>query len=345
MSVFNGKKLTAVISVILIICLNILPFSAFAVPVESKGSITLNVIYNETGEPVSNVVFRLYRFADATVKDDKVTYTYTDSFSSCRMDMGNLTDAYLPVHIVNFANEQGIDFIEKTTDEKGNIVFSDLSCGAYAVVAGSLKADFLKPSPFIVAMPMNIDSANDWVYDILASPKVEVKHGGDTKKTYMSVKKQWQGSEIHPEEVTVTLLKDGDAVESVRLNEGNKWYHRWDNLDSQHAWSVVESAVPEGYTVSYEVSQMTVIITNTGTYTPEEPSAPTDTTDTTKPVAPEDTTKPKPTSPQESTTEPDKLVQTGQLNWPVPVFSISGLVLFSIGWAMLNLGKKDEEAV
>ena len=39
------------------------------------------------------------------------------------------------------------------------------------------------------------------------------------------------------------------------------------------------------------------------------------------------------------------LEQTGQLNWPVPVLSIAGLLLFSIGWAMLNLGKKEEETV
>ena len=36
------------------------------------------------------------------------------------------------------------------------------------------------------------------------------------------------------------------------------------------------------------------------------------------------------------------LIDTGQTNWPVPVFAIAGLLLFSLGWAMLNLGKKEE---
>lgn len=34
-----------------------------------------------------------------------------------------------------------------------------------------------------------------------------------------------------------------------------------------------------------------------------------------------------------------KLPQTGQLNWPVPVLVVTGLILFSIGW-MLRLNKK-----
>lgn len=28
------------------------------------------------------------------------------------------------------------------------------------------------------------------------------------------------------------------------------------------------------------------------------------------------------------------LPQTGQLNWPVPVLAVSGVVLFAFGWAL-----------
>ena len=34
------------------------------------------------------------------------------------------------------------------------------------------------------------------------------------------------------------------------------------------------------------------------------------------------------------------LIQTGQLNWPVPVLAVSGILLFSLGWAMVNLRDK-----
>lgn len=48
----------------------------------------------------------------------------------------------------------------------------------------------------------------------------------------------------------------------------------------------------------------------------------------------------KPTEPTEPTTPPDdKLPQTGQLNWPIPVMALSGAVLMIIGW-ILCLGRK-----
>jgi LPXTG-motif cell wall-anchored protein len=43
-----------------------------------------------------------------------------------------------------------------------------------------------------------------------------------------------------------------------------------------------------------------------------------------------------PTTPQSpstpSTTTTTKLPQTGQLNWPVPLMAMSGLLLFAFGW-------------
>lgn len=50
--------------------------------------------------------------------------------------------------------------------------------------------------------------------------------------------------------------------------------------------------------------------------------------------------EPEPTPPP--TTKPgEKLPQTGQLNWPVPVLASAGMVLFAIGWA-LCFGRRKE---
>jgi len=53
--------------------------------------------------------------------------------------------------------------------------------------------------------------------------------------------------------------------------------------------------------------------------------------------------KPKPTATPAPTTAPtdEKLPQTGMLRWPIPVLGVSGLVLFSLGWALCFMKKKD----
>ena len=48
---------------------------------------------------------------------------------------------------------------------------------------------------------------------------------------------------------------------------------------------------------------------------------------------------PDPTDPPPKKPTGSKLPQTGQLNWPIPLMAISGLVLFTIGW-ILYFGKK-----
>lgn len=56
--------------------------------------------------------------------------------------------------------------------------------------------------------------------------------------------------------------------------------------------------------------------------------------------------KPSPTTTPSSPTTPTKptspsLPQTGQLNWPVPVLTVLGILLFSAGWA-IRFGRKRE---
>ena len=188
--------------------------------------------------------------------------------------------------------------------------------------------------------------------------------GGDlsTLTTYLSVQKEWETDQQLPESITVVLLKDMEAFEEVELNESNNWYYRWDGLTKDHIWSVVEKQVPDGYIAQYETSSNTVTIINK--YEPEEETTtappPGDTTTrpgdsgTTRPGEDDSTTPGGTTTPggNSSTTAPDdtgettdrdELIDTGQLNWPVPVTAIAGLLLFSIGWAILNFGKKETE--
>lgn len=85
-----------------------------------------------------------------------------------------------------------------------------------------------------------------------------------------------------------------------------------------------------------------------GAYTPETPETP-DTPST--PVSPDSPSTPatpdSPDVPNEPSTPADTdtpaqpgrpanpaLPKTGQLNWPVPVMAVSGLLLFAFGWAL-----------
>lgn len=79
--------------------------------------------------------------------------------------------------------------------------------------------------------------------------------------------------------------------------------------------------------------------------TPENP-APADArptvTETTTPSAPEPTA-PASVVADARPAEGPKLIQTGQLNWPIPVLTASGLVLVAVGAYLMERSKKREK--
>lgn len=346
----KAVKKTIAVLMIWALCFTALSFGTAAVSLGQKGSISLSALDKESKEPVSGAVFRIYQIADAYTKDGNIAFIYTDEFKNNGMELGNFSDAYLPMHLMIHAVVNAAAFEERTTDKDGKVIFDNLQCGAYLIVPAGMQEGYLNPSPFIVTVPMRDETKNEWIYCIDASPKIEADKDDTDEKTYISVKKVWESAKKTPDSIKASLIKDGEITDTVILSAENNWYHRWDELDKNHSWSVIETDVPIGYRVSYSTSQMTVIITNTDSdFEDETTTQPDDTTTSDNTTRPDDTTGPtdttKPTGTTESTTKPEELIDTGQLNWPVPVFAIAGLLLFSIGWAMLNFGKKDEDAV
>lgn len=322
------KKLSAVVAILLTLTMFVFTLSPAATALINKsGSITLCVTDPETDAPLTGESFRIYFFARAYESGNAIKYELISPYDECNVEMNNLQDSTLSLHLSYFAAANPLPYTEKSTDENGMVVFENLVPGLYLVVPSEKNSNAHLSAPFIVSIPEYDSEKKDWNFNIIATPKIDGDiNGDDSGKTYITVQKKWETDGKHPCSITVVLLRDYQEYEKIELNEGNNWYHRWDDLSKDHIWNVVEVQVPDGYTAHYETSSNTVIIINK-----------------------HDSQEEKPTNPDEPTTNPSKpdddddLADTGQLNWPIPVFAIAGLLLFSIGWAMLNFGKKESE--
>ncbi len=317
------KKLISVVAILVMLAVFVFPLSSTATALsDKKGSITLNLTDSDTETPLANVPFRLYFIAKAYESGNGIRYELIPPFDEANVDTDDLQDSSLPVHLAYFAFSNSQPYTEKTTDENGVLSFDNLEAGLYLVVPMQNAEDTYTTSPFVISVPRYDSQNKDWEYDIDASPKIFDGDGNeDGTETYISVVKKWETNTSHPESVTIVLLRDFQEYLKVELNADNNWHYRFDNLPKNHIWNVVEENVPDGYTVYYETSSNTVAIINKSERPQEEGT----------------------TKPPEGETEEDKLVQTGQLNWPVPVCAIAGLLIFSIGWAVLNFGRKESE--
>jgi LPXTG-motif cell wall-anchored protein len=135
------------------------------------------------------------------------------------------------------------------------------------------------------------------------------------KTIELSVVKVWMNDDeaTRPSEVTVVLYKDGAKYSTVKLNKADNWRYTWTGLSSTAKWQLIEESVPTGYTMTAVQEGSTFIVTNTGTGTP--------TTETKTPETPTTTT----------TTTNQKLPQTGQIWWPIPLLAFCGIIAILLG--------------
>lgn len=135
----------------------------------------------------------------------------------------------------------------------------------------------------------------------------------ENETEYRTVRVVWtdrnNAGKTRPSSVTVQLMKNGTAYgDPVKLSASNKWTYKWTTLENDQNYEVVEMVVPKGYNVKYSKTKYTFTITNKRSTT-------------------QYTTSGKP-------------LQTGQLNWPIPVLALCGLAFVGGGIALILRKKR-----
>lgn len=122
------------------------------------------------------------------------------------------------------------------------------------------------------------------------------------RSTSLKVHKVWNDDgKKRPADVQVQLLRGDKVYDTVTLSASNNWSAVWDSILLADDWKVREVSVPAGYTVSYRQDGMTFTVVNTASET---------------------------------------LIQTGQMNRPIPFLAGGGLVLMLVGTALIFSGRK-----
>lgn len=243
----------------------------------------------------------LYKVGNAVEQDHNLAFVPTTDFAASGISLSDVQAPELTQDLADYADQQNLTGTAVSATASSAAVFSDLTTGLYLLVQTEAAAGYLPVSPFLVSLPMY--STEGWNYQIEAAPKVQPVPKDPIELT---VVKTWKdnSSTNRPTSITVNLMQDGEVADTVTLNKNNNWTYDWDDLDPDSAWTVQE-IVPSGYRATYSTKGDTITITNTS-----------------------DTYK-----------EPDKLTQTGQLNWPVPILVCAGLVLIIAGFLLLRLEK------
>ncbi len=280
---------------------SIIYLTAFTLPVNARTIVDTNA---ETGITIQYDVpgaeFSIYKVADVT---EYYRFPVTEDFTQYSVDFDALnSDEWknMAETLAGYVVRDDIEpFDEAVTDQEGKIVFDDISVGVYLIIGSQMQDEnyIYRCKPFLVFLPEETEDG-EWNYHPECRPKFADK---PIELLDISVIKIWkdEGAEdSRPEEIVIQLLKDGEVFEEINLNAENNWRFTWEDLSSEFTWQAAEKEVPDGYTVEVIQEGSVIQVINTTEKTPEKP---------------------------------EKLPQTGQTWWPVPVLIVGGLLCILIG--------------
>lgn len=313
---------------------------------------------------LADMEWNVYKVADIT---SNKKYDLVGRYKNYPVNVNGLSTSKMQAAAETLEAYTKVDKIKHNqhgkTNNKGKVVFENLDFGLYLISGKPVTVDdmFYIPAPSLVVLDKSSDGNTVWGYDVTSMPKLKVLP--TSMRVYdhsCSVKKVWSGDneKTRPESITAVLHKDGEEFLTVELNKDNNWEHTWENLSTSYDWTVIEKNVPENYLVTYTKTEIEseneyesdIMHVINNTYYEEETEVPTSpSTDiqmSTQTNAQTSTnTQTFLTSTNVSTvTSGEKLPQTGQLWWPVPVLSASGLIVLGTGWKINSDKRKDNES-
>ncbi|MCM1529519.1 MAG: hypothetical protein NC093_05925 [Alistipes sp.] len=354
--------------VILTVCLG-----CFVTVSAEEGSGTLKLICKANNNIPSNMMWWIYRIGSY----DGSEITLEDQFADSPVSFGDysasaLSDAASALETIALLKKE--EYARKMTDSNGEITFTDVRDGVYLVASQKFKSGdkTFKPSPSIVIMDSS-QAAEMTVYTKMTS--IRTLDGYYERYQVMKVWENEQAMPVKPTRILVEIYADLELYDTVELNVENGWKYSWE-ADVSSDWRILEKEIPDGCTVVYRDDGRQYVVVNTyngptssatettsSTTVTTEVSVANDSDVTTVSTAKAPTSGDEETTsssvvtaipdssvtvtatqkPAVTTTSENKLPQTGQLWWPVPVMALLGLILVGVGSRIVISGKKEDK--
>lgn len=253
------KKLSILLLMLFTFCANIL--SVNALDFTKKGSIEITLIEKEEQTKINGAELTIYKIADAKEENHNLVFEYVNELSDCKVSLDNLDNDNISEEINKCLNDsvKGISLVT----EDGKVNFEDLDLGLYLVKQTNKVEGYSVITPYLVMIPRVIN--DEWTYNVTSKPKTDIIRVIDLKvtKVWNKANSNISSSINLPKEIEIELSKNGEVIDTVKLNSANNWKYTWKDLEKSDMYNVREVNVPKGYTVTYQKEGNLFIVTNT----------------------------------------------------------------------------------
>lgn len=167
----NMKKVISLVIAAMFLCaMSVVAFASEVPDLDRTGSITVTL--RDGKKLVSGGSLTLYKVGDIDGIDGDFIYVWTDDFVNCGLHPDSIQSESLAKDLADYA-QKNCKGVTRKIDENGTVKFSNLSVGLYLIVQTESPKNYNSVNPFLVTIPLTEDG--EYVYDVNASPKVEIK--------------------------------------------------------------------------------------------------------------------------------------------------------------------------
>lgn len=275
------------------------------VDLTKEGSVTITLTDPEAKTGIEGAVIELYHVAEARSEDHMLSFALTSDFADSGVSLKDLQDKDLVQDLADFAAKTAT--LQKrtgTTGKDGTFCFTGLETGLYLAVQQGSADGYYSMSPFLICLPQTADDGSEWLFDVTASPKMEKLPTEPADPVSLTVKKEWVDNDIKKRPTSVTVnLLGGTEVVDTVTLSAA---NNW-----SHTWNELDASI------EWTVQEINIPNNYKESYSVNGTVI--------------------------TITNASSLLQTGQLNWPIPILAIAGLLLFAFGWTMTFFGRKNGE--
>ncbi len=175
----KARRLSVAV-ILTLLLISVCSMAAFAseigrVDVDQTGSISVTM--SDDGNAVGGGTLALYRVA--SVEEDSVYYgnfyyQFLPDFEDCDPDLlDDVSTSALADELADCVSKNSLTAYKTVKiGSDGKAEFSNLATGLYLIIETQAASGYELVNPFVVSIPLDVNG--EWVYDVDASPKVEL---------------------------------------------------------------------------------------------------------------------------------------------------------------------------
>lgn len=171
------RMITLLVALALLCAFTTTAFAHDVPDTEKTGTIKI-VMQTANGTTVPGGTLTIYRVGEVFEDDGNYSFILTGDFVNCGQSLEDVTSVDLAGNLAGYATEKSLAGTTKTIAQDGSVAFEDVELGLYLLVQNTAASGYNKADPFLVSVPMMEEGV--YIYDVDASPKVEVERAPET---------------------------------------------------------------------------------------------------------------------------------------------------------------------